>query len=182
MRSTITAPKKAQGTSVLKNLPDDRQDAILEYYETHKGTDTVQWLAAGNIKTSTASLSTWRSWYLEKRILDRRERAIVRSLWDHKLLHPDTTKKELDEMGEFIFNALAIKQRDVKTWHITQQVQLKRERQVQQQILVDNATRRLELEERKYKDHKVKPTKRDRTAVPTPKEKKAAVRKILGIS
>jgi hypothetical protein len=182
MKSAIDVPRKANGTSVLKILPDKRQAAILEYYETHKGTDTVKWLADDGIATYAPSLSQWRIWYLERRLFDRRATSIASSLLDFRRLYPHITKEELDKMGELIFNALAIKQKDIKTWNLAQQIQLKRERQVQQQQLVDNATRMVELELRKYKDQQAKTAKKATKTGPSAKERKAAVRKILGIS
>jgi hypothetical protein len=182
MKSLIEVPRKAQGTSVLKNLPAKRQAALLDYYETHKGTDTVKWLAKNSIKTSAPSLSAWRSWYLEKKIFDLRGTIILEQLLEYKRSHPEFTREVLDELGEFLFNALAIVHKDVKTWTLAQQVELKHERKVQQKEIVVIAARKQGLEVRKYRDQKAKTPKVIHDIGLTPEEKRLRMKEILHIN
>jgi hypothetical protein len=99
--------------------------------------------------------------------------------------NPKITQEDLDRLGEFLFNALAINRKDIKIWNLAQQIRIKRQGQLLQKKAVENATRKMKLEWRKYKDEKAKTGKAAKASDETgmsPVEKKAAVRRILGIS
>jgi len=173
MRSPIITLKKVRSDAVLKRLPEDKQEAILEYWRTHPIKQTVKWLKEGNITTSTDALSQFRVWYLTRKKYEERETRILDRIQLYKERDPSLTNEILTKMGEFIFNEIAIDQEDVKTWSVAQQVQLKRESQAMDR-------KKLNLELRKYKDQKAKIKKINENTKWTPDEKQARIRQILG--
>jgi hypothetical protein len=182
MKRATPETKKVRSDAVMKNLPEERQAEILDHTKTHKLSDTVEWLAKGGLTVSTCAVSNWRIWRVQKIMLDRRQERILNLLADYKKRYPKTTKQELNDMGEDFFNRLAIDQEDVKSWQMAQQVQLKRERQEQQQQLVDNAKKKVDLQVRKYEGEAKTGKKKDKKTKWTPKQKETEVKQILGIS
>ena len=148
--------RKIHSHAVLKNLPAEHQDVILKYCEKHSYQETVKWLANNGIKSSETVLGHWRQWYLAKKAFEQREANILNRLENYRCRNPKVTNKDLDEMGEFLFNGMAIEQEDVKTWNLTQQIRLKREKQMMEKKMVGNATKKLGLELRKYKDQRAR--------------------------
>jgi len=174
MRSPIITPKKVRSDAVLKRLPQDKQDSIMEYWRTHTAKQTVQWLKEGGITSSIRALSLFRAWYLTRKKYDERETRILDRLRLYKERDPSLTNEVLTDMGEYLFNEIAIDQEDVKTWSVAQQVQLKRESQT-----LDR--KKLALELRKYKSQTAKATDVVKDNDLTFEEKEAAMKQILGI-
>jgi hypothetical protein len=161
--------------SILRNLPEERQDEILGYCEAHTQKETLEWLATEDISISRAALSDWRGWYLARKAYKEREARIMAFMAAYKERDPSLTKRALAEMGEFLFNTLAIEREDVKTWSAAQQVQIKRD-----DCKLRGKKMRLEL--RRYKDQAARA--RDAVSNPTltPKQREKRVKEILGIS
>jgi hypothetical protein len=174
MRSPIITPTKVRSDAVLKRLPQDKQDSIMDYWRTHAAKKTVQWLKEGGITTSIRALSLFRAWYLTRQKYEERETRILDRIRRYKKRDPRLTNELLTEMGEHLFNEIAIDQEDVKTWSVAQQVQLKRESQT-----VDR--KKLALELRKYKSQTAKATDVVKDNDLTFEEKEAAMKQILGI-
>jgi hypothetical protein len=147
------APRKINSTAVLKNLPADRQAELLEHYESHKGADTAEWLAKEGIKAKPTMLSRWYSWYVTKRNFEELESNIVDQLLLLRRQNPKITREDLDELGEFLFNAIAITRKDLKTW----------------------------LELQKHKDQKAKTAKVIQDTGLTPEEQEQRMKEIFGI-
>jgi hypothetical protein len=146
----------------------------MEYWRTHTAKQTVQWLKEGGITSSIRALSLFRAWYLTRKKYDERETRILDRLRLYKERDPSLTNEVLTDMGEYLFNEIAIDQEDVKTWSVAQQVQLKRESQT-----LDR--KKLALELRKYKSQTAKATDVVKDNDLTFEEKEAAMKQILGI-
>jgi hypothetical protein len=174
MRSPIITPKKVRSDAVLKRLPRDKHESILEYWRTHNAKQTVQWLKEGGITTSIRALSLFRAWYLTGKEYEAREARILDCVEQYKKRDPRLTKELLTAMGEHLFNEIAIDQQDVKTWSVAQQVQLKRESQAV-------GRKKLALELRKYRSQTAKATDVVNDNDLTFEEKEAAMKQILGI-
>lgn len=57
-------PRKPHPSSVLKNLPDEDQEALFEFLRGKSLADGVKWLFSNNgVRTNDSSLSEWRGWY-----------------------------------------------------------------------------------------------------------------------
>ena len=175
------ATRKVRSDAVLKNLEDERQAEILEYTRKHRLADTAKWLAQDGITISGPALSNWRAWYLQKLAYDQREERILNKVLYYKEGHPKATKKELDDLGEDLFNRLAIDQEDVRAWSMAQQIQLKRERQAQQKKMVVLASKKLDLAVQKSKDEAAKAAKDSARPKMTREEKEARMKEVLTI-
>lgn len=55
--------KKPRADSVLKTLPEERQEAIADYLRSHSLAETRDWLKGDGLKTSLTGLSEFFSWY-----------------------------------------------------------------------------------------------------------------------
>lgn len=165
--------KKPRSHAKLKNLPEKRQRAILDYLSRHDHAETLQWLAKSGIHVSDSTLRGWRAWYFQRKEFLEMETASLGLLLNYKERHPGLTKKAMDEMGEFIFNAMALARRDVKTWSMAQNVQLKREHLAMER-------KKLELELQKYKDQVQASRQTVNDPEMSPEEKQERIRQILG--
>jgi hypothetical protein len=170
MDASLPKPYK---NSLLKSLPDERQDELFEYYKKHTQQQTLDWLAGNGVKTSKTTLYAWRSWYLARKNWEQHESEVLQLMMFYKHRHPSLTKEAVAEMGEFLFNTWALRQKDVKTWSAAQQVQLKRESQA-----IDRKKMALEL--KKYKDQSEAARKTVNDTTLTPEERQARIRQILG--
>ncbi len=175
------ATRKVRSDAVLKNLDEERQAEILAYTKKHGQMDTVAWLAKDGITISGPTLSNWRRWYLQKLEYDRREERILNKMLFYKERHPKATKKELADLGEDLFNRLAIDQEDLRAWTMTQQIQLKRERQEQQKQMVVIAGKKLNLAEKKSKQQAAKAAGPKSKRKLTQEEKEAVMKDIRTI-
>jgi hypothetical protein len=168
MRSHIITPKKVRSDAILKGLREDKQDSILEYWQTHSAKQPVQWLKDAGITTSIRALSLFRAWYLLRKKYEERETRILDKAECFKKRDPSLTNEFLTEMGEYMFNEIAIDQEDIKTWSVAQQVQLRRGS--------------LALQLQKYEDQIAQVKEKMNDTDLTPEEREQAVNQILGIS
>ncbi|HMJ04695.1 MAG TPA: hypothetical protein VK474_00430 [Chthoniobacterales bacterium] len=119
--------RKPRPDSKLKTLPEERQEQIAEFARTHSLAQTVVWLQEDGLQTSAAALSGWLSWYLLRDQLQRNESTVDSVLNQLKTARPDLTESELFAAGQSFFSALAIEQRDAKSWKRTQDLRIKAE-------------------------------------------------------
>jgi len=165
--------RKPRCTSVLKTLPDEYQAALFEYSKTHNRAQTLKWLAKDGHKTNTFSLSRWHSWYEAKRAYENREAKVITLLASYKQRDPSLTKKVMDDLGDFLFNSLAIERENVKEWTLAQEVRMRRKHQT-----MENKKAALELRKLQEQVESARKTAGDKDL--TADEQQARIREILG--
>jgi len=77
---------KPRSDARLKNLPDQRQTQIAEFARTHSISQTVQWLAGQDIKTSLSAVSQFLRWHRIKQGMASNEAKLREELADVVLL------------------------------------------------------------------------------------------------
>jgi hypothetical protein len=123
----MSATRKPRSDAKLKTLSPQRQEHIAEYARDHKLEDVKAWLAEDGVKTSVGALSEFLSWWALKQQLTRNESTVESVLEQLKTFRPDLTEGQLFAAGQAFFSAMAIEQRDAKTWKRTQDLKFKRE-------------------------------------------------------
>lgn len=118
--------KKARCDSRLKVLPEERQGAIIEFMREHSLAETVSWLRQDGIRTSAAALSEFYSWHRLRQQLRRNEGTVQALMSELGKREPGLATEKVQEIGQAFFTALALEQQDVRSWHLTQQIGLKR--------------------------------------------------------
>ena len=117
--------RKPRSDSRLKTLLPSRQEQIADYASSHSLEETKTWLGEDGVRTSTAALSEFLSWWALKQQLSRNETTVESVLEQLKRSRPDLTEEDLFAAGQSFFSALAIEQRDAKTWKRTQDLKFK---------------------------------------------------------
>jgi len=117
--------RKPRSDSRLKTLPEERQEQIAEFARANSLAATVVWLKEDGFVTSPAAISEWLSWYLLREQLARNQSTVESVLEELKQSRPDLTEAELFAAGQSFFSALAIEQRDAKSWKNTQDLRIK---------------------------------------------------------
>ncbi len=123
----MKSDRKPRSDSPLNRLTPDRQQAVIEYLETHGTLETVAWLRQDGVHTNPSSLGAWRSSFLVGAQLRRNEAAVETMVSHLRTEHPDWTPAQVQELGQAFFSGLAIEQQDPKGWFLTQQLALKKE-------------------------------------------------------
>jgi hypothetical protein len=137
----MSATKKPRADSKLKTLPEDRQAAIYEFAMGGKTlAETVKWLADDGLKTSSAALSGFLSWYGLQRQLEQNESTVEQALEDLKKNDPSLSQAQLDKAGNFFFSALAIQEKDSLMWKRTKDAQTKQDVVRQNEIKLQRDT------------------------------------------
>ena len=113
---------KPRSDAALKTLPESRQADIAEYLRGHSLAETVAWLKEDGCKTSSSSLSEFRSWYFLQETLRENDSTVQSLLADLKSAKPGITPDELDAAGQMFFTALSINQKDSLGWKRAQDV------------------------------------------------------------
>lgn len=119
--------RKTRSDSVLGTLPADRQDAIADYALGHSLAETIDWLRADGIRTSSRGLSVWLSSWRLQQTLRRNEATVETLLEDFRKAKPDASLEEIRSVGQSFFSALALQEQDPKIWAMTQGLALKRD-------------------------------------------------------
>jgi hypothetical protein len=101
---------KPRSDARLKNLPDERQAQIAEFARAHSLSQTVQWLAGQDIKTSLSALSQFLRWYDVKQGMAINETRLREKLAD--MVRNDPSHCRLDKLGEAFFSISAILDQD----------------------------------------------------------------------
>lgn len=117
--------RKPRPDARLKTLPEERQEQIAEHARTHSLVEVVSWLKLDGFVTSCAAVSEWLSWYSLRAQLKRNENTVETVLEELKAGRPELTEAELFAAGQSFFSALAIEERDAKSWKRTQDLRLK---------------------------------------------------------
>lgn len=165
--------RKPRGDSVLKTLPEERQDAIAEHALGHKLAETVAWLRDDGIQTSSAALSEFVCWYGLRRRLERTQSTVDTLLDRLKQERPSMSPEDLFSTGQTLFAALAIETNDPKVWVGTQRLALR------QQALA--------LEDRRIRVLEQRAAQADQAEAITqsalsPDEKMARMRQVFGMA
>ena len=116
----MSIAKKIRPEAVLKQLPQEKQQAIIDYCDgdpehglkSHSLDETVAWLRADGVSTSRRALSVWRSWYLLNAQLERNEQVALETVQQCK--ERGWIKSAADELeaGQIFFTRLAMQQAD----------------------------------------------------------------------
>ena len=131
---------KPRPDAKLKTLPEDRQADISEYAVTHTLAETVDWLRANGVDTSTGALSTFLHWYHLRQQMDRNGLALEQLLVDIATQNPDITPERIYQLGQIFFSGLALAKQDPHAWCLTQRTSLSKAR--------------LDLATQRYRDQK----------------------------
>ncbi|MHB8520718.1 MAG: hypothetical protein ACYDH9_08160 [Limisphaerales bacterium] len=118
---------KPRADSRLKTLQAKRQESIIEHMRDHKLPETAAWLAADGLQTSSAALSEFWSWWHLQRQLEKNASTVETLLHSLQVTRPDWTPDRVQAAGQAFFSALAMEQKDVKGWVLTQKLGLERD-------------------------------------------------------
>ena len=129
---------KPRCDSVLKTLPEERQGEIVQFARDHGVTKTAVWLSESGVATSKSAVARFLSWYRQRQSFLQLDAATIASVAELATERPDLTPEKLDQAGHIFFTGLALQKRDIKSWHMAQQIALR--------------NRRLDLDSRKYDD------------------------------
>jgi len=113
---------KPRADSKLKTLPEDRQADVAVYAHDHTLAETIQWLSAQGVQTTSGPLSTFLSWYRAKQQLQRNKAAIQEFVENLKQNDPGITPDQLHELGTIFFTSMALEKQDPKIWYLAQQI------------------------------------------------------------
>jgi hypothetical protein len=119
---------KPRSDSKLKTLPEERQCEIFEYARTHTLAETVDWLRANGVDTSSAALSPFLHWYRIRSQMTASEQTIQQMLEKVATQNPDITPERIYQLGQVFFAGLALAKQDPQAWCITQRTALSRAR------------------------------------------------------
>src|SRR5579864_1836384 len=97
---------KPRSDARLKNLPDERQAQIAEFARTHSLSQTVQWLAGQDLKTSLSAVSQFLRWYRVKQGMATNEATLREKLAD--VVRSDPSHRRLTNLGHTLFSISAI--------------------------------------------------------------------------
>lgn len=136
--------RKPRSDSVLKNLPKEKQEDIIDYLREHSITETLAWLKGDNITTSRNPLSEFGRWFTREAQLDRNEASARQVVERYKRENPEAAQAELDVVGQLFFSQLAIDEQNNLDFKRIQDVRLRR-------LGLGLATRKQQVSEAKYR-------------------------------
>jgi hypothetical protein len=172
-RSIPDPARKPRPDAILKTLPEERQEAIVEFARTHSLAKTVTWLGESGIIASQSMISKFLPWFDSRQQMFQNESAVEAILERWKRENPGWTQEELDAAGQRFFTEMALKQQDSLCWKRAQDIQVRNKS-------LGLMERRLQLQERKEEQAK-KTTGAPAGSQMTPEEKEAEYKRILGI-
>jgi len=173
----MNAFKKPYRNAVLKNLPEEKQRAIMEYADgtetskPHTLAETLKWLKADAITTSHATLEDFRQWFRLRQDMQEDEAMALQTVQACKENGWIKTRQEEEAAGQIFFNRQTQRRKDTKAWVLVQGVSLRRDR--------------LDLEERKFKllqDRQARTKEVVNNTQMTPEQKEARIRQIMGLT
>lgn len=168
--------RKTRPDSPLRNLPEDRQAAIIAMMEGPQNksfAEIKKHLASDGLRVSENALSEFRSWYLLRRQFKEAEQSTDTLVELLKLDMPELSEEKLFRYGQLIFSQMALKTQDPAVWTETQKLNLKKEEQRLQE-------RRIAILEKKAAQADAA---RDvATSKLTPEEKEQRMKSIFGLS
>ena len=119
--------RKIDHRSILKNLPADQQDAIVEYARLHSSDQTANWLRAQGVAVSRPTVGRFLAW---RRLNDKtaRDSSFVKKIVaDIQSGRPGVSQDELDSAGHMMFSTLALVEQDSMAWKRVQRLQIDRD-------------------------------------------------------
>lgn len=123
--SATKPDRKPRPDSPLRNLPPERQAAIIAYLEKHSILETKNWLAQDGFSASQDALSKFRSWYLLERQYQEYRETTDQLIEQIKEGMPGLTEEQITSYGQKVFNTLAIRSQDPEIWRVAQGIRLK---------------------------------------------------------
>jgi len=129
---------KPRSDSVLKTLVEERQHEIAEFSRSHGVIKTAQWLSCKGVRTSKSAVARFLAWYRSRQTFLRCHTAASNLVAELAMERPELTPERLHEVGHIFFTSLALQKQDQKSWHMNEQITLKKAR--------------LHFETRKYED------------------------------
>lgn len=119
--------RKVRSDARLKNLPEERQEAIADYARTHSIEETIEWLRADGVVSSSGALSNFLAdWRLSEQ-MDLNATTVGVLMQSAKREHPEFTESQIAMLGQAFFSALALNQQDPDIWVATQRLALDKE-------------------------------------------------------
>lgn len=171
--------RKTYPQAVLKNLPIEKQDAIVDHTDGRNGMKphslpkTVAWLKSIGIKTNSHSLSDFRRWYLLREQMQADEDFSMQVVQTCRERGWIKTAEEERAAGQAFFNRLTLGRKDPKQWTQVQQINLSKEK-------MELEKEKLKLQTRKYRDKAEKGGEAVKKRKLSPDEKQRRIRQILG--
>jgi hypothetical protein len=108
--------QKPRSDSRLKTLPEERQEAIVEYARSHSVAETVGWLRDDGVKTSHGALSEFLSWFKLRRRFQIAEQDSLNLVELLRQKRPAMSEAERQEWANDFFQVQAIKDNDPDTF------------------------------------------------------------------
>ena len=124
---SIEPTRKIDPRSKLRNLPPEKQEAIVKYAKKNSVEATAKWLAKSGIKTCRSGVSRFLAWHrLNERFT--RNNSIVQIFLDNlKSSRKDITPERLEMAGQMFFAAIALDQEDPVGWKRIQDLRIRRD-------------------------------------------------------
>ncbi len=116
-----------KGHGVLSRLTAKREQALMDYCQTHTLAEAVTWLAKGRVKITAGPLSTWLGAARLRAQLRRNEATVNTLMRELALSGSGWTPEQIEQAGQMFFSALALDQQDVKVWEAARGLALRRE-------------------------------------------------------
>ena len=117
---------KPRSDSVLKTLPEERQHEIAQFSRSHGVIKTAQWLAYNGVVTSKSAVARFLAWYRLRQTFVRDHTAASTLAAELARECPELTSERLHQVGHIFFTSLALQKQDQKSWHMNEQIALKK--------------------------------------------------------
>lgn len=118
--------QKPRADSKLKTLPEARQEQIAELLRAKTLAEVKRELAQDGLKTSTAALSEFLSWWSLRQQFSETESQVEELLNLLREEQPGISEEKLFEHGQKVFAFLAMKEGSAKDWKRVQDVRHRR--------------------------------------------------------
>ena len=170
--------RKTRPEAVLKNLPREKQDAIIDYTDGRNGQKahslraTVEWLKPQGIFTSFCALGIFRRGYLMREQLMNDEAVALELIKTCKENGWIKTAEQERKAGQQFFNRLAIARQDPTMWVRLQQVHFSEEK-----VKLEKKKLRFEMKRREQAGEE---GGGQQEPLLTPEERQRRIRQILG--
>jgi hypothetical protein len=172
----MSIERKVHSHAVLKNLPIEKQAAIIEYTDGKGGESlvaTAAWLQADGIPASAEMVGNFRSWYLLRKQFNANEEACLDMAEECVKRGWVKTAEEERAAAQIFFNRMAVEQQDPDMWSKMERINLSKEK-------VELEKKKLKLVSKKYKDKTATTKKVVKKRKLAPEEKQRRIRQILG--
>lgn len=120
----MSATRKPRADSVLKTLPEERQEAIAALLASKTLQEVRAELRKDGIVTSSSALSEFWSWWQLRAAMQRREARVSTMIEELRTKQPSISEADLFEYGQSLFGQMAIAEEDTASWYRTQRLAL----------------------------------------------------------